>query len=230
MKKWLFLVGLTALLLHGAQDARAAAVEELFTKVKVTLNTSNPPSFRNTSNSTPSTSSSWRNKWLVISVEFTPVMPQRQRHFWIDDVTMNIRAVFNCQSDGRAQPILFTGTSEFWTIPLDNRKHIATMFVPPQILDRYLPSTGSASVVSTSGTFVMEVLFKDRAGTVIGTGYYGQRGMSDKDYAEYFSKLNAGAALTIPGAILPRNLTPWAYLDIDDFDFLKPAGGRAAEK
>ena len=38
MKKWLFLVGLTALLLHGAQDARAAAVEELFTKVKVTLN------------------------------------------------------------------------------------------------------------------------------------------------------------------------------------------------
>ena len=104
------------------------------------------------------------------------------------------------------------------------------MFVPPQILDRYLPSTGSASVVSTSGTFVMEVLFKDRAGTVIGTGYYGQRGMSDKDYAEYFSKLNAGAALTIPCAILPRNLTPWAYLDIDDFDFLKPAGGRAAEK
>ena len=32
MKKWLFLVGLTALLLHGAQDARAAAVEELFTQ------------------------------------------------------------------------------------------------------------------------------------------------------------------------------------------------------
>ena len=172
-------------------------------------------------------------------------MPQRQRHFWIDDVTMNIRAVFNGQSDGRAQPILFTGTSEFWTIPLDNRKHIATMFVPPQILDRYLRPM---AVNRTSFSLVIDgaffprgsgaearnkqntILFKDRAGTVIGTGYYGQRGMSDKDYAEYFSKLNAGAALTIPGAILPRNLTPWAYLDIDDFDFLKPAGGRAAEK
>lgn len=229
MKTRLFLAGLIAILLQGVPSVQAAPAEELFTKVKITLGSNNPPSPA-ASNSTPSVSSALRNKWLIISVEYTPVMPQKQRHHWIDDASMNIRAIFNGQSDTRAQPILFTGRSVFRTMSLDNRKHIATMMVPPQLLDRYLPSTGSASTVNVSNTFVIEATFRDRAGTVLGVAYYGQRSWSDKAYAEYFSKLDGGTVLTVPGAIYPRDRTPWAFHDIDNYDLLRPESGEVAAK
>lgn len=233
MKKRLLLVGLTAILLCGVRNAQAAPAEELFTKIKVYLNTSNPPS-PPTSNSTSSTTSSWRNKWLIFSIEYTPVAPEKQRHAWIDDVSLDIRAIFNGQSEGRAQAVLFAGRSPFWTVPLDSRKHIATMMVPPQLLDRYLPSSGTSSTVSTGSTFTVEVTFRDRAGTVLGVGYSGQRGWPDDKYAGYFSKLNAGTVMTVPGSILPRDRTPWAFQNIDDFDLLKPGadggGGGGAAK
>ena len=221
MKKRLLPVSLTAILLCGVAHVQAAPAEELFTKIKVTLSTSNPPT-QTTSNSTPSTTSSWRNKWLVISVEYTPTPQQKLRHAWIDDVSLDIHAIFNGQSEGRAQAVLFTGRSPFRTVPLDSRKHIATMMIPPQLLDRYLPSSGTASTVNTTSTFTLEAVFTDRAGTVLGVGYYGQRGWPDDKYAAYFSKLNAGTVLTVSGAILPRNRTPWAFHQIDDFDLLKP--------
>lgn len=230
MKKRLLLMSLTAILLYGVHNVQAAPAEELFTKIKVNLSTSNPPS-QGTSNSTPSTTSSWRNKWLIISVEYSPTPQEKQRHSWIDDASLDLRAIFNGQSDGRAQAVLFTGKSPFWTIPLDSRKHIATMMIPPQLLDRYLPSSGTTSTVSTN-TFTIEAVFHDRAGTVLGIGYYGQRGWPDEKYAAYFSKLNAGTVLTVSGAILPRNRTPWAFHEIDKFDLLKPdadSGGGPAK-
>lgn len=228
MKKRLFLMGLTGLILCAMQSVQGAPAEDLFTKIKISLSTSNPPSTPS-SNSTPYSSSAWRNKWLIIAVEFYPVMPDKERHNWLDDSTMTLRAIFTGQSDGRAQAILFTGRSTFWTIPMDNRKHIATMMVPPHLLDRYLPSSGSASTVSSS-TFVIEAVFRDRAGTVLGTGYFGQRGWPDDKYAEYFAKLNTGSVLTVPGAILPRDKTPWAFNDFDNFDLLRPDGGEPAAK
>lgn len=229
MKRRLLLAGLIGVLLSGVQYAQAAPADELFTKLKISLSSNNPPSPAS-SNTTPSASSALRNKWLIISVEYTPVMPQKQKHHWIDDVTLNIRAIFNGQSDTRAQPVLFTGRSVFRTVALDNRKHIATMMVPPQLLDRYLPSSGSASTVSIGSTFVIEVAFRDRAGTVLGVAYSGQRAWSDRTYAEYFAKLDAGTVLTVPGAIYPRDRTPWAFHDIDNYDLLRPDNGEAAAK
>ena len=222
MKKWLLLVGVAVLFLCDTAMMRAAAADELFTKVKISLSSSNAPNIRNTSNSTPSGNASWRNKWLILTIDYTPVAPKNMRNAWINDVDMQVRAVFNGQSDTKTKAFFFSGTSRFWTIPLDNRKHVATMMIPPALLDRYLPSSGSASTVNFGSTFVIEVLFLDRAGAVIGSGYYGQRGLTDEGYANYFAKLNGGVATEVPGAILPRSETPWAFMDFDDYDLLKP--------
>lgn len=231
MKKWLLLVGVAVLLLSDMAVLCAAAAEDMFTKVKISLSSINPPNFRNTSsNGTPSTSASWRNKWLVITVDYTPVAPKSMRNAWINDVDMTVRAVFNGQSDEKSRAFYFSGVSRFWTVPLNGRKHIATMMIPPQLLDRYLPSSGSASTVNTGSTFTIEVLFQDRAGTVIGRGYYGKRGLSDAECADYFAKLNGGVVTEISGAILPRNETPWAFLNIDEYDLLKSGGSAGARE
>ena len=231
MKKRLLLVGVIASFLFDAMIMSATAADEWFTKVKINLSSSNAPSVRNTSNSTSSGKASWRNKWLIITVGYTAVAPRTMRNAWINDVEMRVRAVFNGQSDGKTQAFFFSGSSFFWTIPLDGRKHVATMMVPPALLDRYLPSSGSANTVNLGSTFTIEVLFLDREGTVIGHGYYGERNLPDEEFADYFAKLSGNVATEIPGAILPRNETPWAYMDIDDFDLLKPASAvRSNEK
>lgn len=36
-------------------------------------------------------------------------------------------------------PCVFTGKTEFMTIPVDGRRHVALMMIPPHLLDRYLP-------------------------------------------------------------------------------------------
>ncbi len=219
MKKLLFMTGLVAAFLLGIESLQAASADELFSKVKVSLSSSNPPS-TSTSRSTPSTTSSWRNRWLIITVEYTPALQDRQRHFWIDDATLDIRAVFNGQVDGQPWPIMFTGRSTFWTVPLDGRRHIATMMVPPQLLDRYLPASGSASTVSLGSTFTVEAAFRDRAGTLLGIGYLG-RNLSNEKYAEFFAGQNSGTAQIVNGSILPRFRTPWALQDVDSFDLLR---------
>lgn len=232
MKKLFPAVFCAALLWGAAAYCNEPAAEGLFTKVKITLSSSNAPKVSGGSNTGPSLSTvSLRNKWLIISVDYTPAMPGKLRHYWIDDVSMAVTAAFIGQSDSDAIPILFLGRTDFQTIAMDARKHTATMMIPPQLLDRYLPSSGSASTVSTTSTFAIQVEFLDRAGTVIGVGYYGSKSLNDKENKEQFDKLIRSKPLMIQNAVLPRSQTPWQWIDADNHDLIKPqAGGTVGMK
>ncbi|MDR0932877.1 MAG: hypothetical protein LBM70_07670 [Victivallales bacterium] len=213
MKNVLFSAGLLALVMLFAHATYAGNTEELFTKIKIDLSSSNPPNLRNTGNNTTySSSMSWRNRWLVIAVEFTPVAPPKMRRAWIDGATLSVRAMFNAPSESKKQTHVFSGKSVFWTIPLDAKKHIATMMIPPQLLDRYLPRTGSGSVASSSNAEV-EAVFFDRDGAEIGRGYYSTK--------KWIVPKNA---VEVPNSIFARNETPWSILDVDYFDLLQAKG------
>ena len=114
------------------------------------------------------------------------------------------------------------GVTRFVTIPIDSRKHTATMMIPPQLLDRYLAATGVGSSVNSS-TFIAEATFTDRNGTVIGRGFYGLRGGNEQQLAAEFARYAAASnALKVEGGILPRSNTPWRMIRPDDYDLIKP--------
>lgn len=207
------------LMILSAVLADGAAAAELMTRVKIDLVTSSwNPGGKDSLVSPPS--SGLRNKWHIIRVEFFP--KAEERHVWIDDVTLAVTAVCVGQTGGRKVTFLFTGKTEFWTIPLDGRKHVATMMIPAHLLDRYLPVSGASSTVSSS-TFSIQALFLDRGQHVIGEGYYPSRGTDLQAAKQVFEQAAAQKPQQlIPGALWPRNKTPWRDLSIDDFDLIKP--------
>ncbi len=159
-----------------------------------------------------------RNKWLLIRVEY---YPQGKRDSWIDDVTLSMRAVCTGQSGGKRVTCVFSGETKFWAIPMDGRKHTAVMMIPPQLLDRYLPVSGSGSKAGTS-TFAVQVLFLDKNGKAFAEGYYPR--VTDPEVAKtsFAALLEQKPLLEIPNSIWPRNKTPWHYQSIDDMDLIKP--------
>ncbi len=199
----------------------SACGAELMTRIKIDLvSTSSNPAGKDNSISVPS--GDLRNKWLIIRVEFYPKTEDNARNVWIDDVVLSMKAVCVGQTGGRKVTFVFSGKTEFWTIPLDGRKHVATMMIPPHLLDRYLPVSGSASTVGSS-TFSVQAQFLDRGGQVIGEGYYPFRGTDLRAGRQWFNQLLQQKPLVeVEGSLWPRNKTPWQYASIDDFDLIKP--------
>jgi len=182
-----------------------AADDDLFKKVKVTITFINPPNNRPAG--LPSTSITQYNKWAMIQADFYPKL-DNLKDAWIDSPVMAVTVAL--KSDNPNSGILLTGKTNFQTIRMDGKKHIAVMFVPGKILDRYLP----ASVSTINSSYIeAKVEFTDRANKVIGSGFSG----SEKKYDE----LSGQNPKMIENVVLPLNKSPWGYGGTDDFDLIK---------
>ncbi len=230
MKKELLRVGavlLFFLCLACPKVSAAPSADDLFSRVKISVSSQSAP--RGSENSpTNSATGNLRNKWLVVSVDYVPKLTTvKDKSAWIDDVTLKMRIGLTGQSGNRAITYFLTGETEFWSIPLDGRKHTATMMVPPHLLDRYLPPSGVSSTISTA-SLPVEAVFYDRAGAVIGSGQNGFK--SNEQAEEAFSGPSAANVPVLENAILPRSKTPWQWSRVDDFDLIKPEPSRKSSK
>lgn len=214
------LAGIVPAVVFGAP--RNSTDDYFFNKIKITLQSNvSAPNFGSDNFSGGAMSNNLRNRWSIFVIDYYPKI-EKNRRAWIDDVTLNLTVVFTAQSGGRKLPCVMSGSTRFMTIPIDGRKHTATMMIPPQLLDRYLAATGVGSSVN-AGTFIAEATFTDRNGTVIGRGFYGMRGGNEQQLAAEFAKYAAASnALKIEGGILSRNNTPWRMIRPDDYDLIKP--------
>ncbi len=201
---------------------RSSTDDYFFNKIRITLqNNVSAPNFGSDNFSGGAMSNNLRNRWCVFVIDYYPKI-EKNRRAWIDDVNLTLTVVFTAQSGGRKVPCVMNGVTRFVTIPIDSRRHTATMMIPPQLLDRYLAATGVGSSVNSS-TFIAEATFTDRNGTVIGRGFYGLRGGNEQQLAAEFARYAAASnALKVEGGILPRSNTPWRMIRPDDYDLIKP--------
>lgn len=182
-----------------------AADDDLFKKVKVSITHLSAPGNRPAG--LPSPSVTQYNKWAMIQAEFYPKLDS-VREAWIDDPIMVTTVAI--RSENGTSGILLTGKTNFQTIRLDGKKHIAVMFVPGKILDRYLPT--AMNTVSSTG-IEAKVEFTDRANKVIGSGF--------SSTEKRFDDLAGQNPKTIENVVLPLNKSPWGYGGTDDFDLIK---------
>ena len=203
---------------------RASADDYFFNKIKITLQSSvSAPNFGSDNFAGGAMSNNLRNRWAVFVIDYYPKI-EKNRRAWIDDVDLTLTVVFTAQSGGRKLPCVMRGVTRFATVPIDGRRHTATMMIPPQLLDRYLAATGSGSSVN-SNTFIAEATFTDRNGTVIGRGFYGLRGSNEQQLAAEFAKYaTASNAMSVEGGILSRDKSPWKIIRPDDYDLIKTDG------
>ncbi|MDD3886308.1 MAG: hypothetical protein PHI35_05515 [Victivallaceae bacterium] len=233
-----------AVLLPMSVIAADKAGNDIFTKIKVTPRFVDAPAFRESSVAVSGTVS-FINSWLLLEVEYYPDTYARAKNAWIDDVTMKMRVLISSPiraseknksidsdkktaatkkvtppADSRDQiTVLFDGETMFQTIARDNKKHIATMFIPPQLLDRHLYKNTLTGKLTTRDISV-EVTFVNSAGAVIGEHFYGSK--TDGDTKKEFERLDSIKNLIrLPGSVLPRSETPWGLIQPDKFDLIK---------
>ena len=182
------------------------------------------------------------HRWLAVQVSFIPggINPQKTSSKnsdnpkglhalpgrWRDDITMQMWIAFPSSNFRRSNTVygLLEGTTRFWSIKLDGKRHTAQMFVPPQLLERYAatnPTTRKEFTMAASDYRIM-VEFRDSEGSLLGRCCSANTPSKGADSFAFFSALKSSPATTVvQGAVLPRNKTPWAYCMPGTYDYIK---------
>lgn len=208
----------------------AAGRSSVFSQVKVEVTLEKPP--------VPSVSGAPRSlprvvsdpQWLVMRVTFHPQLPRDSgpnHSTFIDGVKMSVRALFPLSRSSSDMYGMFKGEQTLWTVCCDGKSHTAMMFIPPQLLQRYVYMADgfNASHTLQRGSMLFEVVFTDGAGHELGRGYYRVSGNGTRQ-EETFSRLakRVPAQFVIDGAFWEREATPWRCMPPDQFDLVAPAG------
>ena len=170
------------------------------------------------------------NHWLLVKVEFTvkkslsaPKMEpgKRGRVFFggsLDDVEVRVRVLMDTHftRDQKSVYCLYVGKTEFYSVKCDGKKHLAVMFVPAKLIDRYsLMHDGQTRKLSKKD-FMAEAVIS-RGGRILARGYCNVPGAKAFENAV----LQVPENLRIVGGVFPRSRTPWALIGFDGFDLEK---------
>jgi len=177
------------------------------------------------------------SKWLMIKVkytmdqcrDFTPDVRVRKKSGtevlfpgWLDDVELVVQVVFDTGVTVKNIPVrvLFTGKSVFHSIKRNGKEHLAVMFVPAKVLDRYCSYWGGTAK-STKKSFQVkaEMFVGGRSLAMAFSGNVSGKSESSKD-KEFENLLKLiPKQLKLENSVLPRSRSPWALLSPDDYDW-----------
>ena len=228
-------VGLFALCVSLALEAAPASRRPLFGPVGIDLKFLASPRIKTGSSSVTSKGrlSLYNNRWVSIEITYTPRFDYegaRKRNTkvtgdWLNDVVMGIQVIVRDSMSNTRRPVgaaLLSTRAEFWSIALDGRDHIFYMYIPPQIIERCMPSRDGRTVnIAAAKDFFVCVTFYHKEWGVLAKGYYGAKGRRP---GEEFNEL----LRTVPnssifhGSILSRARSPWGVNDMDQYDLEKP--------
>lgn len=223
------LVAVCGMIVSGADmPVKKMSVEAVMTAVP-------DVAYRNHSAFTPKNPSV--NKWLMIKVKytmdscssFTPeVKYSRQSGVavsfpgWLENVELRVQVIFDTGVSVKSVPVrvLFTGSSVFHSIKRNGKEHLAVMFVPAKVLDRYCSHWGGAAKVSKGMFSVKAEMFV--GGRALATAFSSNiPGKSESGKDTGFEKMLKliPKQLSLDNAVLPRSRSPWALLSPDDYDW-----------
>jgi len=206
----------------------AGTRSSIFSRVKVDAKMEKPPVPSVSNAPHPAQRVTADPQWLVLRVTFHPQIPKDDGPNYatcIDGVKMSVRALFPLSRSSSDRYGAFNGGQTLWTVWCDGKTHTAMMFVPPQLIQRYVYVYDSYSMtrVPPRGTFRIEVVFTDAAGKELGRGYYGVPGNTTRQEEAFERLLNRVVqSCVVEGAFFERDATPWRCMAPDQFDLVKP--------
>ena len=228
-------VGFFALCAFLSLEGAPSAKRPLFGPVSVELKFLASPRIKTgSSNVTPrGRLSLYNNRWGAIEITYTPRFDYeggRKRNVkttgeWLNDVVLGIQVIVRDSMSNTRRPVgaaLLSTRAEFWSIALDGKDHVFYMYIPPQIIERCMP-TRDGRTVNTASTkdFFICVTFYHKEWGVLAKGYYGAKERRPGD--EFNALLRTVPTSSIfHGSILSRARSPWGVNDMDLYDLEKP--------
>ena len=170
------------------------------------------------------------NRWLMIKIGFSmknagvEAKPQLKRGIrgytlsmggFVDDLQLDIRVLQNTGMAVSGKPLwgMFTGRTRFYTIRMDGKQHLALMFVPGKLIDRFSCSAVGGIRKVSKDDFRVEVILS-AGGRELYRKYRGVSGI--KEFEELCKMVPENMVMT--DGVFPRSRTPWAYLGSDNLD------------
>ena len=223
----------------GAAFAAGTDLQEI-RKLSVEAELIAPPDVQYRDRNAFSPKSPSSSKWLMLKIEYTPdvsknfVPDYRMRKGgpsivfpgWMDNVRLDVRVLFETGILYHNLPVmgLMTGSTVFASVKRDGATHLALMFVPARMLDRYcVPGFGTRGV--RKGAFRVEAVMSVGGREIRAFCNVSGNGAEEKQAAFEKMAKNIPEALTFKDAVLPRSRSPWALLAPDNFDLEKDEAG-----
>ena len=163
-------------------------------------------------------------KWLQFLVTYIPNSGSKGNGpVWEDNLTVEMTVLIPAKKNkGFGDVVMLTGKQVLYSVPGDMRAHYVLFQIPPAILFKY----GGFSAFSRDASDSVYAAVTFRRGSnqsVIATGYAEIKGRTPADVAKVFSNYYKSkiGVLKLEDAILPKEKTPWQWIDTDFFDFPK---------
>jgi hypothetical protein len=165
-----------------------------------------------------STNKAASSGWLLVKVNYTPkTMKKLNKVMWLDDVTMESEVIIPASYKSKNVTVLLRGTTVFWSIPLDGKKHQAWGCIPPQVVARFARKGDKIDLQKA----IARVTFYTSGRKILMREY----STSSSKARAFFEKLTGAVTsgvLTVDDIILPRTKTPWNVINYEMFDLIKP--------
>lgn len=165
-------------------------------------------------------------RWLMVLVSYVPKTAGgvAGQIAWEDDLTVEVAALLPAQEGkGYGKTIMLTGKQVFYSVPADGKEHYALFFIPPPILTKYTSFTTFQGKDIQTSVYVGVFFRKGTSQAVITSAYGVMKNKTSAEVAKLFNTFynTRIGVLRLDDAILPKEKTPWQWLDTDMFDFPK---------
>ncbi len=154
--------------------------------------------------------------WLVINVTFTTVSKtdKNRQTEWLDDVSFEYEVLMRGEGN---RAIYLSGSTTYWSIPLDGKDHHAVAFVHPRFLQRFAPDLKITPSVAKDMYIRLKVTMNQ---AIIGGAVNPERKAAE--VANMFKAAARDPAITrVNDSIYCIEETPWRNLNNDYYELLK---------
>jgi hypothetical protein len=161
----------------------------------------------------------WKQKkWIQIEVNFTTAA-SRKANESLENVTVEYELLVPT-SDTRNPYALLSGKALYWAFALDGGTHHLVALVPPRIIEKF--ASGKKFNNADAKKFDVKVEFKMND-TLIGAGFSLPKGATIQGMNKKFADTKTSLSLQRQkDGILGPDKTPWAYLNYDHYEEVKP--------
>lgn len=159
-------------------------------------------------------------RWLQFLITYTP-SSSKKTVVWEDDLTVEMMVLLPAKKgEGYGRVIVLTGKQVLFSVPGDGKQHYVLFQIPPAILKKYTSITKYENREVETNVYAAVIFRRGRNNQVLATGYAAMKNKSRSEIARLFEQYHNSkiGVMKIENGLLPKEKTPWQWIDVDIFD------------
>ena len=159
-------------------------------------------------------------RWLQFLVSYEP-KSAGSKTVWEDDLVIEMVVLLPAKKNqGYGDVIVMQGKQVLYSVPGDGKQHYALFLIPPSLLKKYTSLTKFDSRTADNSVYAAVIFRRGRNNQILATGYAQMKNKSVSEISRLFEQYHKSkiGVMKVDNGILPKEKTPWQWIDMDIFD------------